>query len=222
MGFDDDRRPVAAPAWLKVVWTRPVAGSIKAGNASATLQAQLDAAQKAAQDSANKAAALSEENRKLQAAVQAAQAQAAQAQAAQAAQAGSSLSDADAQRLKRFDQLVESYRKYASLEGPAGAGSATDLRKTYGYRETFLQSAGAVFAGLADRMHNYDQGFLSAGIAQGEDDTLKKVAAIVIELGKQKTPADRKTFFDAQLASARDDRGLTDYLKQLQALLPGN
>jgi hypothetical protein len=191
----------------------------KAGSASASLQVQLDAAQKAAKDSADRAAALTEENRKLQEAVQAAQAQAAQARATPAA---SSLSDADAQRLKRFDQLVESYRKYASLEGPTGGGSATDLRKTYGYRETFLQSAGSVFDGLADRVHTYDQGFLNAGVEQGKDDTLKKVAAIVIELGRQKTPADRKAFFDAQLAAARDDRGLTDYLKRLQALLPGS
>jgi hypothetical protein len=191
-------------------------GSVsKASSASSSLQAQLDAAQKAAKDSADRAAALAEENRRLQEAVQAAQ-----AQAAQQAQAPGSLSDADALRLKRFDQLVESYKKYASLEGPASGGAATV--KTYGYRETFLQSASSVFDGLADRVHNYDQGFLSAGIAQGTDDTLKKVAAIVIELGRQKTPADRKAFFDRQLAAAKDDRGLTDYLRKLQALLPGS
>jgi len=33
-GFDHDRRPVAAPAWLKVVCSRWIAGSISAGRAS--------------------------------------------------------------------------------------------------------------------------------------------------------------------------------------------
>jgi len=183
----------------------------RAGSASTTLQAQLDAALKAGKDSEQKIAALTEENSKLQ-------------QAAQAASGAKALSDVDAQRLKRFDQLVESYEKYAALEGPAdaGKGTATDLRKTYGYREGFLQSANGVFGGLSDRMHSYDNGFLAAGISQGKDDTLKNAAALVVQLARQKSAADRKAFFDAQLAAAKDDPALTDYLKNLQALAPAN
>ncbi len=189
----------------------------RAGGASASLQAQLDAAVKVAKDSEQKIAALTEENRKLQQAVQS-------AQSAPSGTAAKAFSDADAQRLKKYDQLVESYKRYAALEGPAGAGknAATDLRKTYGYRETFLQSASRVFENLADRMHSYDDGFLTAGIAQGKDDTLKKVAAIVVELSRQETAGDRKAYFDAQLAAAKDDRALIDYLRELQALLPAN
>src|SRR2546427_798048 len=33
-GFDDDSRPVAAPAWLKLVWMRPERTSISSGSAS--------------------------------------------------------------------------------------------------------------------------------------------------------------------------------------------
>ncbi len=179
----------------------------RAGSASATLQAQLTAAQKAAQESEQKAATLTEENRKLQ-------------EAAQAAASRRALSGDDAQRLQKYDQLLESYKKYAALEGPTSAGGGPDLRKTYGFRETFLQSASGIFEGLADRMHSYDNGFLAAGVTQGRDDTLKKASAILVQLAGQKSADERTAFFDAQLAAAQGDRGLTDYLKKLQALTP--
>ena len=33
-GFDDESRPVAAPAWWNVGWMRPLFGSTSGGNAS--------------------------------------------------------------------------------------------------------------------------------------------------------------------------------------------
>jgi ADP-ribose pyrophosphatase YjhB (NUDIX family)/TolA-binding protein len=180
----------------------------RAGSASTDLQAQLDAAQKAAKESEQKVATLTEENRKLQEA----------AKAAPATPAGTALSDTDSQKLQKYNLLLESYQKYASLEG--SPVSPTDLLKTYGYRESFLQSASGSLPGFADRIHNYDNGFLEAGVAQGRDDTLKRASTILVDLAKQKTADERKSFFEAQLAAAKGDRGLTDYLLKLQALLP--
>jgi hypothetical protein len=214
----------------------------KTAGGSSTLQSQLDAAAKANKDDQTKIAALTDTNKSLQQALQSAQAaqgqaertaraaQAAQgsqtAQSGQAAQSGSMaaakpLSDADAQRLKKFDQLAESYRKYADLEGPltSGDANAPDLRKTFGYRESFLQSASGVFDRLADRIHAYDAGFLNAGIAQGRDDTLKNVAAIVVRLAGVTNAADQKKFFDEQIAAASSDKPLADYLRKLQSLM---
>jgi DNA repair exonuclease SbcCD ATPase subunit len=214
----------------------------KAAGGSSTLQAQLDAAAKANRDNETKIAALTDTNKSLQQALQSAQAaqgqaeraaraaQAAQAaqttQTGQNAQSGSAaatapLGSADAQRLKKYDQLAESYRTYADQEGPltSGAANAPDLRKTFGYRESFLQTASGVFDRLADRMHAYDNGFLSAGIAQGRDDTLKNVAAIVVNLARVTNAADQKKFFDEQIAAASNDKPLADYLRKLQSLM---
>ncbi len=216
----------------------------KAAGGSSTLQAQLDAAAQANKDNEAKLAALTVTNKSLQQALQSAQAAQAQAEraarAAQAAQSAQStqatqtalaaqgtagtaapLSDTDAQRLRKYDQLADSYRKYAALEGPLASGTASepDLRKTYGYRESFLQTASGVFDRLADRMHAYDNGFLSAGIAQGRDDTLKSVVSIVVELAKVTNPADQKKFFDAQIAAASSDKPLADYLRKLQSFM---
>jgi DNA repair exonuclease SbcCD ATPase subunit len=131
------------------------------------------------------------------------------------------LSSADAQRLKKYDQLVASYQSYAQQEGaPSAAGTAAgDLRTTYGFRESFLQAASALFPQLADRMHSYDAGFLAAGQQQGRDETLKKVAGIVTSLAGYSSAADQKKYLDQQITAAGRDKPLADYLKKLQSLL---
>jgi hypothetical protein len=136
--------------------------------------------------------------------------------------AASTLSAADAQKLKdfqdRFSALEQAYQTYMSQEDPVLSNKGDQgLVDTKAYLDSFLGSKplDSAFPGLLARIKRYNDGFQSAG----RSDALQDALDVVIQLSRQKARDKRQKILADQLKSFRRDADMTSFLKELQGLL---
>jgi len=188
-----------------------------AQGSSGDLSARLQQAQNNAQALQKQIDALSAENERLKASPQTA---AARPPAASEA----AVSAEDARRLSNLDSLVTSYRSYIDQEDSIirSQGEEKGRMRTIGLRDQFLGSLNGVFRGILDRIHHYDDRFITDSLSQGKDegrqDALQQAMGIVLQLSRQTSADQRKGFLDAQLRDADKDPALKAFLKNLQIL----
>ncbi|MGA2380974.1 MAG: hypothetical protein ABSG85_16895 [Spirochaetia bacterium] len=188
-----------------------------AQGASGDISARLQQAQNNAQALQKQIDALSAENERLKASPQTAAAR-------PPAASGAAVSAEDARRLSNLDSLVTSYRSYIDQEDSIirSQGEEKGRMRTIGLRDQFLGSLNGVFRGILDRIHQYDDRFITDSLAQGKDegrqDALQQAMGVVLRLSRQTSADQRKGFIDAQLRDADKDPALKAFLKNLQIL----
>jgi hypothetical protein len=133
-----------------------------------------------------------------------------------------SLSAEDAKRLSDLDSLVSRYRAYTQQEDEVirTQGEEKGRMKTIGMRDSFLVSLDGTFRGMLDRIHRYDERFVKDSMIQGKDegrsDALQQAIGVVIDLNRQTTADQRKTWFEAKIKTA--DPAMKSFLNNLQKL----
>ena len=161
---------------------------------------------------------LSAENERLRASPQTASAR---------SPSGATVSAEDAKRLGNLDALVNSYRGYIDQEDKIirSQGEERGRMLTAPLRDQFLGSLDGVFRGLLERIHRYDDRFSTDSLAQGKDEgrqaALQEAMNIVLQLSRQTTADQRKSFVEAQLKGADKDPAMKAFLKNLQILTSG-
>jgi DNA repair exonuclease SbcCD ATPase subunit len=171
---------------------------------SSDLAARLSHSEQNAASLQSKLDALEAENQKLRSASQA------------AAEQGSGSA--------QLDSLMAAYTSYAAQEDAilTSQGEEKGRLQTIGLRDRFLGSLNGVFKGILDRIHGYDDRFISDSMIQGRNEgrqaAMEQAVDIIIELAKQTTPQQRKNLLDQRLTASNTDPLLTSFLKNLQAL----
>ncbi len=166
--------------------------------------------------------ALDAENQRLKAAADKAAADAAARQPAAPQQSASAQQPPS--QLGRLDDLVAAYNSYSSQEDAIikSQGEQRGRLKTIGLRDTFLGSLDGVFKGILNRVHRYDDRFISDSMTEGRSEgrqaALEQAIDVVIDLAKQTTPEQRRSVLDERLKAADKDTLLKSFLKNLQAL----
>ena len=134
------------------------------------------------------------------------------------------MSAEDARRLSNLDAAVASYQAYLGKEDAIilSQGEEKGRMRTIGLRDQFLGSLDGVFHGILDRIHRYDDRFITDSLAQGKDegrqDALQQAMGIVLELSRQASAEQRKSFVEDQLKSADKDPAMKAFLRNLQVL----
>jgi hypothetical protein len=188
-----------------------------AQGSSSDLSARLQQAQNNAQALQKQIDALSAENERLKASPQSAAAR-------PPAASGFAASAEDARRLSNLDSLVTGYRSYIDQEDSIiqTQGEEKGRMRTIGLRDQFLGSLDGVFRGILDRIHHYDDRFITDSLAQGKDegrqDALQQAMGVVLQLSRQTGADQRKSFLDTQITTADKDPAMKAFLKNLQAL----
>ena len=166
--------------------------------------------------------ALDAENQALKAAADKAAADAATRQPAAPQQSASAQQPPS--QLGRLDDLVAAYNSYSSQEDAIikSQGEQRGRLTTIGLRDTFLGSLDGVFKGILNRVHRYDDRFISDSMTEGRSEgrqaALEQAIDVVIDLAKQTTPEQRRSVLDERLKAADKDTLLKSFLKNLQAL----
>jgi hypothetical protein len=182
-----------------------------AQGASGELSAKLAKAQESARLLQGKIDQLGAENEKLKAGLPAG-----------SSGSSGSLSPEDAKRLSDLDSLVSRYRAYAQQEDQIirAQGEEKGRMKTIGLRDSFLGSLDGMFRGMLDRIHRYDERFVTDSMNEGKDegrtDALQQAIGVVVDLNRQTTADQRKTWFEAKIKSA--DPAMKSFLNNLQRL----
>ena len=133
----------------------------------------------------------------------------------------------EAQRLRTLDSLVSGYRSYADQEDSiiGTQGEERGRMRTIGLRDQFLGSLDGVFRGILDRIHRYDDRFIQDSLAQGKDegrqDALQQAMTVVVQLSRQPSADQRKSFLNAQVQAAGADPAMKAFLQNLQTLSAG-
>jgi tetratricopeptide (TPR) repeat protein len=123
-----------------------------------------------------------------------------------------------------LDSLVAGYRSYIDQEDSIirAQGEEKGRMRTIGLRDQFLGSLDGVFRGILDRIHQYDDRFITDSLSQGKDegrqDALQLAMGVVLQLSRQTSADQRKGFLDAQLRDADKDPAMKAFLKNLQIL----
>ncbi|HEY9594284.1 MAG TPA: hypothetical protein VHE79_07400 [Spirochaetia bacterium] len=166
-------------------------------------RAEADAARRAQEDAEKQVADVKQELAKVQA----------------------SVSPETQERLRQLDALIAGYRAYVTQEDQviASDGEALGRMKTIGFRDSFLSSLNGIFAGVLDRVHRYDDRFISDSIAQGRDegrqDALEKVTGVIVEVGKRPTPDQRRSFLEESIKASDADPQMQSFLRNLQSII---
>ena len=190
-----------------------------AQGSSSDIAARLRQAQTNAEGLQKRIDDLSAENERLRGSPQTA--------AGRSSPSGKTVSAEDAKRLGNLDSLVNSYRGYIDQEDAIirSQGEERGRMRTIGLRDQFLGSLDGVFRGLLDRIHHYDDRFITDSLAQGKDegrqDALQEAMNVVLQLSRQTGADQRKTFVEAQLKNAEKDPAMKAFLKNLQSLTAG-
>jgi tetratricopeptide (TPR) repeat protein len=190
-----------------------------AQGASSDLAGRLSRAEDNAAALQKKIDTLDADNQKLKAAADKA---AADAMAKQTAAPG--LPPASAKSLSQLDGLVAAYNSYSSQEDAIikSQGEQKGRLRTIGLRDTFLGSMEVVFKGMLDRIHRYDDRFISDSMTQcrseGRQAAMEQAIDVVIDLAKQGAPEQRKAILEQRLKAADKDPLLKSFLKNLQGL----
>jgi hypothetical protein len=202
---------------------KQVADLSAAQQASGDISVRLSRAEESSASLQRKIDALDAENQKLKAAADKAAAEAAASQPAVAQQTATAQQRSGSQ-LSQLDNLVAAYSSYSSQEDAIikSQGEQKGLLKTIGLRDNFLGSLDGVFKGILDRIHRYDDRFISDSMTQGRSEgrqtALEQAIDVVIDLAKQTTPEQRRSVLDERLKAADKDPLLKSFLKNLQAL----
>jgi len=126
--------------------------------------------------------------------------------------------------VSNLDSLVTNYRNYIDQEDSIirSQGEEKGRMRTIGLRDQFLGSLDGVFRGILDRIHHYDNRFITDSLSQGKDegrqDALQEAMSIVLQLSRQTSADQKKSFIDARLKSADKDPAMKAFLKNLQVL----
>jgi DNA repair exonuclease SbcCD ATPase subunit len=124
----------------------------------------------------------------------------------------------------QLDSLMAAYTSYAAQEDAIlkSQGEEKGRLQTIGLRDRFLGSLNDVFKGILDRIHGYDDRFISDSMIQGRNEgrqaAMEQAVDIIIELAKQTTPRQRKNLLDQRLKANDSDPLLRNFLKNLQTL----
>jgi hypothetical protein len=128
----------------------------------------------------------------------------------------------DARRLSNLDSLAGGYRSYITEEDSiiASQGEEKGRLRTIGLRDQFLGSLDSVFRGILDRIHHYDDRFITDSLAQGKEegrqDALQQAMGVVLQLSRLSSADQRKSFIEEELNTAEADPAMKAFLKNLQ------